>query len=123
MKTKTQLLSLFLALTLLLSLPVLTSCDLSGNKTAELEETLKSYVDEKVNASSDVNNYDINITSDSTVSLLAASKGLLSTVSVYCNFVIKRSDGWGPNASTYEQQTQSAGSGVIYRLDKKNGDA
>lgn len=123
MKTKTKLLSLFLALTLLLSLPVLTSCDLSGNKTAELEETLKSYVDEKVNASSDVNNYDINITSDSTVSLLAASKGLLSTVSVYCNFVIKRSYGWGPNASTYEQQTQSAGSGVIYRLDKKNGDA
>ncbi len=123
MKTKTKILSLLLALTLLLSLPVLTSCQIGGNDNADLEETLKSYVDEKVRQGGDTNNYDINISSDSSSSLLAASKGLLSTVSVYCNFIIKRSYGWGPNASTYEQQTQSAGSGIVYKLDKANGNA
>lgn len=123
MKTKTKLLSLLLVLTLLLSLPVLTSCSTSGTGNSDLEETLKAYVDEKVRAGGDTNNYDINISSDSSSSLLAASKGLLSTVSVYCNFVIKRSYGWGPNASSYEQQTQSAGAGVVYRLDKTNGNA
>lgn len=123
MKTKTKLLSLLLVLTLLLSLPVLTSCSTSGTGNSDLEETLKAYVDQKVRAGGDTNNYDIQISSDSPSSLLAASKGLLSTVSVYCNFVIKRSYGWGPNASTYEQQTQSAGAGVVYRLDKANGNA
>lgn len=48
-------------------------------------------------------NYDINITSNSNVNMLAASKALLSSVSI--------------TTST------SAGSGVIYKLDKEKGDA
>lgn len=125
MKTKTRLLSLFLALTLLFSLPVLTSCSIGGKSdTAELEETLKAYVDEKVREGGDTNNYDITITGgDTSVSLLAANKGLLSAVSVYCNFTLEQSRGWGPNASTYEQHAQSAGSGIVYKLDKTTGDA
>ena len=125
MKTKTKLLSLFLALTLLFSLPVLTSCSIDGKSdTAELEETLKAYVDEKVRKGGDTNNYDITITGgDTSVSLLAANKGLLSAVSVYCNFTLEQSRGWGPNASTYEQHAQSAGSGIVYKLDKTTGDA
>lgn len=125
MKTKTRLLSLFLALTLLFSLPVLTSCSIGEKSdTAELEETLKAYVDEKVRKGGDTNNYDITITGgDTSVSLLAANKGLLSAVSVYCNFTLEQSRGWGPNASTYEQHAQSAGSGIVYKLDKTAGDA
>lgn len=125
MKTKTKLLSFFLALTLIFSLPVLTSCQINGGDTdnTKLEETLKAYVDEKVREGGDTNNYDITITGDSSVSLLAASKGLLSAVSIYCDFTLEQSRGWGPNASTYEQHKQSAGAGVVYRLDKENGNA
>lgn len=45
----------------------------------------------------------------------AAAKGLLSAVSVYCNFKIY--------SSGYERSETSAGAGVIYKLDKNSGDA
>lgn len=118
---KNKLLSLFLVLTLLFSLFAMTSCS-AGRTADDLEASLKSYIDEKMQASS-VNHYDIDISSDNSASLLAASKALLSTVSIYSAFTIKRSYGWGPNAQTYEQKTQSAGAGVIYRLDKEAGNA
>ena len=57
--------------------------------------------------------------------LAASSKGLRSTVSVVCNFkatVIQ--GGWRPGSgSTTTKSYSSAGSGVIYKLDKNEGDA
>lgn len=121
---KNKLLSLLLVLTLLFSLLAMTSCSLldTAEDTDDIIDALKSYIDDKVKDSS-ANHYDIDISSNSSASLLAASKALLSTVSIYSAFTIKRSYGWGPNAQTYEQKTQSAGAGVIYRLDKSAGNA
>ena len=62
----------------------------------------------------------INITSTSNGSLLAASKAVLSAVSIICTF----------DETTYSflgqpttEEKASAGSGVIYKLDKEKGDA
>jgi len=57
----------------------------------------------------------INITTDSDSSLLAASKAMLSSVSIICTFDVR-------NGYT-TKETASAGSGVIYKLDKEKGDA
>ena len=50
----------------------------------------------------------------------AAAKGLLSTVSVSCYFEYK--SGYGPNYTSSRSETRK-GAGVIYQLDKENGDA
>ena len=53
----------------------------------------------------------------------AVNRALMSTVSVWCTFSEQVVSGgiWRPGATT--QQTTSAGSGVIYSLDKSAGDA
>ncbi len=49
---------------------------------------------------------------------------LLSSVSVYCNFIeVTQGWGWGGHSNQYESSATSAGSGVIFQLDKENGDA
>ena len=58
----------------------------------------------------------VNITSNYNKNLLAASKAILSSVSVICTF-----DEYSYTGKTKE--TASAGSGVIYKLDKEKGDA
>ncbi|MBE6645672.1 MAG: hypothetical protein E7612_09935, partial [Ruminococcaceae bacterium] len=58
----------------------------------------------------------VNITSSYNKNLLAASKAVLSSVSVICSF-----DEYSYTGKTKE--TASAGSGVIYKLDKEQGDA
>ena len=65
-------------------------------------------------------NYNISIESDSGASLLAASKGLLSAVSITCNFNVMHNSYFGGSYSTEET---SAGAGVIYSLDKEKGNA
>ena len=62
----------------------------------------------------------INITTDSNGSLLAASKAILSTVSVDCTFDESSNQWFGGQSS---KKTSSGGSGVIYKLDKEKGDA
>lgn len=62
----------------------------------------------------------INITSTASGNLLAASKALLSAVSVRCTF--ETSQGYGGLYSG-TSQSGAAGSGVIYQLDKSTGDA
>ena len=62
----------------------------------------------------------INITTDSNGSLLAASKAILSTVSVVCTFDESSNQWFGGQSS---KKTSSGGSGVIYKLDKEKGDA
>ena len=50
----------------------------------------------------------------------ATNKAITSAVSVYCNFTGTKTDAWG---TTSEGTYTSAGSGVIYKLDKTNGNA
>lgn len=68
------------------------------------------------------NNYDITIEGEDTTTE-AASKGLLSVVSVYSNFTttVYVRDGLGYKEVPYHYS--SAGSGVIYQLDKGSGSA
>ena len=66
------------------------------------------------------NSYDITINSDSGANLLAASRGLLSAVSINCVFDVTINSFYG---GSYKTQKTSAGAGVIYQLDKERGDA
>ena len=68
----------------------------------------------------DTNNITINSTSDG--NLLAASKAILSVVSIYAEFERTYTSGWGPGYTSKEAFAQS-GAGVIYKLDKEKGDA
>ncbi len=63
----------------------------------------------------------INISSNANGSLLAASKAMLSAVSITCAFDEYQYSWNGSYAGT--KQTMSAGSGVIYKLNKDSGDA
>ncbi|MBP3369241.1 MAG: hypothetical protein J6L85_00685 [Clostridia bacterium] len=55
----------------------------------------------------------------------ASAKGLRSAVSIVCNFQATiQQGGWRPgSSSTTTQDYSSAGSGVIYQMDKAEGDA
>ena len=65
-------------------------------------------------------NYDITINSALQPNISAGAKSVLSTVSIYCNFV--RNQYWGSAVIGTENAT-SGGSGVIYQLDKVTGSA
>ena len=112
----------------LLSSTMLTSCMYlalgQGEKPeyvskAELEEMLDSALlgDITVNGG---DNYDITIEGGENLNLTVASKSILSAVSVYCTFKTVSYSGFGQSATT---ESYSAGSGVIYSLDKNTGDA
>ena len=66
-------------------------------------------------------NYEVNITPGESQNILAASKALLSSVSVWCTFNCYQY-GWTGQVSGTTQKT-GTGSGVIYEIDKENGDA
>ena len=63
----------------------------------------------------------VNITVEGTNDVISASKAVLSTVSIKCKFDVYKMSGWFPSTSV--QEAQSAGSGVIYKIDKTTGDA
>ena len=65
------------------------------------------------------------ITSDGSSIPAASAKGLRSAVSIICNFQATiQQGGWRPgSSSTTTQDYSSAGSGVIYQVDKSEGDA
>ena len=109
---KKKLTGLLLVLTL--AVGALTSCvSLGGTGNANGSE-----FNGTINVEGGPNYGDINITSTAEKNLLAASKALLSSVSIRCKF---REGGslYGSSA----EETYSAGSGVIYKLDKNKGDA
>lgn len=64
-----------------------------------------------------VNEYDISIENAST-NLVAAAKGVLSAVSISCDFELKREGAIGGST-----KASAAGAGVIYKLNKTSGDA
>ena len=64
-------------------------------------------------------NYDVDISLQNPNATVAASKSVLSVVSVYCEFEVYVQTFHGIQTQT----EKSAGSGVIYKLDKEKGDA
>lgn len=132
MKNKNKaLLSLVLVCTLLF---LLTSClwidsgVVSDSEKAdyvtkgEISKLLQG-INENITVNAGDNN-NIQINSSENQNLVAASKGLLSAVSIHCNFKITTMSTplFGtPTPST--ETVSSAGSGVIYTLDKTAGSA
>lgn len=111
-----KLLSVFLLIILVFSL---TSClfldgDFFYPETGN-EGSGDNIYNYEINAGE--NNY-IDITLEGQNNVAAASKALLSTVSVYCTFYEKSSYN-----SLKGREYSSAGAGVIYKIDKERGDA
>ena len=69
-----------------------------------------------------INEYNVNINSSGNGNLLAASKALLSAVSIGCTFEVTYTTTW-PTYGTYTSEASSAGAGVIYQIDKQKGNA
>ncbi len=70
-----------------------------------------------------VNNYDITIAPSVESQVAASTKALLSAVSVYSTFNYRYQSGFGGFGGYTTGTGTSAGSGVIYQLDKTKGDA
>ena len=118
---------------LVLSMLLMTSCGMllptvqpSDDDTDYVtQEELESLLGgiENITPSEPGDEYNITINSSAQANLLAASKALLSVVSIYCNFKMDYTIGFGPNSYVTTKDYSSAGSGVIYKLDKTTGDA
>ena len=121
---KKRIASLLLALTLLCSAFSLSSCYLMQLDASNSQNNSNS--ENKNNGGSTINlnggdSYNVNINSSASNDVLAASKALLSAVSVYCNFERVQYGGYYGTGST--TTASSAGAGVIYKIDKTTGDA
>lgn len=135
---KRKLTCAFLVITLIFSTLALSSCDIldyamgqyfsgagdesgeNGNGDNKIPNGNESGADITINAG---DNYNVTINSSESSDILAASRGLLSAVSISCKFKVKTSVGFGPSSQVYETDATSSGSGVIYRLNKESGDA
>lgn len=134
MKKTVRFLSILLVLCIVTSL--LTSClwmlpgdltdtDGDGNDYVTKDEVqdLIEGIEENVTVNGG-DNFNVQINSNENRNLLAASKGLLSAVSVHCNFEITTISTPMFGQSTSKTETiPAAGSGVIYQLDKNTGSA
>lgn len=119
---KKKILTLALSLVLVFcSAFSLVSCALANNSGYMTREEVQKLLDAKTAPTGD--SYNVEINSDGTSGLLPASHAMLSTVSVYCTFTVQYVYGFGFNSQVKTAESQSAGSGVIYRLDKQSGDA
>ena len=117
-KTKI-IVSLLLVIVLMFSM---SSCLMIGGMldSGMTEQDIKDFISGQLGNNVTVNggdNFNITIEGGSSVAS-AAAKGLLSAVSIECNF--KVSSAFNQNKVTV---STSSGSGVIYKLDKENGDA
>ena len=97
----------------------------SDYMTKDDVEKLLTDMDKNVTVSGGDTTVIQNITSNHSKNLLAASKGLLSAVSIQSDFEVTYtySGGWGSTPGTSTTTKTSYGSGVIYKLDKDRGDA
>ena len=117
---------LALMLVTALTVTALGSCVVVGGKDYMTEEDVAKYLASKLGGNITVeggDNYDVDISVDGALNIVAAAKALLSSVSVYCTFSTESVSGWGPGASVTTKDVSAAGSGVIYKLDKAQGDA
>ncbi len=100
----------------------LSSCMLMPDLDDEADDKDNDGVsDTIINVEGGPNYGNINITGTANQNLLAASKAMLSAVSIQCRFEVKKYNYYGSYVGT--EMTGSAGSGVIYKLDKEKGDA
>ena len=121
-------LSLLLILALMLSFS-LSSClfygtsgdgGASGGLTEEqVNQMIENALLGKVEIEN-VNEYDITVENGPGANISAATKAVLSAVSITCEFTLKTADIFGRPATS---KATAAGSGVIYKLDKAAGDA
>ena len=129
---KRKLLLALLSITLIFSTVAMSSCyvvdldDIRGDASGEdymtkqeVEKLIAGIEAGELTVNSG-DNYNVSIESDSGANLLAASRGLLSAVSITCSFEVVHNSYFGNNHTTSET---SAGAGVIYSLDKDKGDA
>lgn len=112
-----------LALILLICVSVgsLSSCLLLDLGVDSMGSLSGSSGDTNINVDGGPSYENITINSSHNKNLLAASKAVLSSVSVICVFEEYKYSLSGVPTGTKE--TASAGSGVIYKLDKEKGDA
>lgn len=127
MKNKYKILT---ALLLIFSMLTLSSCMFTEGSSegdyltkSDLENIMGGFEQQVTVNGGD--NYNVTINSTENQNLLAASKSLLSAVSVVCNFEIVKTyyPIFGMQAQTQTEKATSYGSGVIYQLDKNKGDA
>ena len=115
---KRKILSLLLIITILtLSL---SSCLGFNFDLDDDDDDDDSLLDGEINVQGG-DNYDITIDSSATSDVLAASKALLSAVSVWCSFECYQYGAFGQVSGTTART--SAGAGVIYDINKNTGDA
>ena len=111
---------------IVLAVGSMSSCMLlmsDGNEDYMTEEEVRDMISGSLGTTTtveNVNEYDITIENNGSANLLAASKAVLSAVSVSCNFNVSYQNIFGQNVLGEES---SAGAGVIYKLDKTKGDA
>lgn len=118
-----------LMLILTLSVTCMASCSLviGGMGDYMTREEIENLLDGRMDGQVTVeggDNYNVTIDGSGDTDLIAASKGLLSAVSVYCVFQKSGySGGYFPGASTGTKEYASGGAGVIYKLNKEEGTA
>lgn len=124
MKNRTKISALILSIVLIFLCLGMSSCIFSLDdedyvSKSEVEQIIKNgmYGDITVEGG---DNYNVTINADDRENV-AAGKALLSVVSIKCVFKTY-SQGLYPGGSSSKEKT-GAGSGVIYKLDKNNGDA
>ena len=120
MKKSRIIISCLLIFAFLLSLSSCLMLDDGKSGDYMTEEDVRNLISNQLGENVTVeggDNYNINIEGSATVAS-AAAKGLLSAVSVECNFTVR--SGIYPSKTT---KATSSGSGVIYKLDKENGNA
>ena len=125
-KKKMLLKAISLLCVIVLAVGSMSSCMLlmsDGNEDYMTEEEVRDMISGSLGTTTtveNVNEYDITIENNGSANLLAASKAVLSAVSVSCNFNVSYQNIFGQNVLGEES---SAGAGVIYKLDKTKGDA
>ncbi|MBR2929965.1 MAG: trypsin-like peptidase domain-containing protein [Clostridia bacterium] len=111
---------LALACALIVTALSMTSCMLLlPEEDYMTEEEVKALISGTMSGDTtigNVNEYEITIENNGSANLSAATKGVLSTVSIAAQFTISYGYGGTSNAT-------SSGAGVIYQLDKEKGDA
>ncbi len=120
MRKNRIIISCLLILACLISMSSCLVLDGVSNEGYVTEEDVKNLINGQLGNNVTVeggDHYNINIEGGTSVAS-AAAKGLLSAVSVECNFTVR--SGIYPSKNT---KATSSGSGVIYKLDKEKGDA
>lgn len=118
---KKKIVSLILVITLAFGTLSMSSCYFLGDKLGSLGSLGgSSGGDTTINVTGG-DNYDITINTQESQDIAAASKALLSSVSIICKF--SKFSGLSIGGGNQKEDYYSAGSGVIYKLDKENGRA